>query len=42
MFAALGLDPAGHYHDLNARPNTIAIENFIAEPEGMTLAKPAH
>jgi len=42
MFAALGVDAAGHYHDLNARPYTIAIESFIAEPEGMTLANPAH
>jgi hypothetical protein len=24
MFAALGVDPAGHYYDLNARPYAIA------------------
>jgi len=31
MFAALGVDPAGHYHDLNARPYAIADGKPIAE-----------
>jgi hypothetical protein len=31
MFAALGVDPAGHYHDLNARPYAIANGKPIGE-----------
>jgi hypothetical protein len=31
MFAALGIDPAGHYHDLASRPYAISPGAAIAD-----------
>jgi hypothetical protein len=31
MFAALGIDPAGHYQDLSARPYVISSGKPIAD-----------